>query len=277
MGERPRTLIVIAGTGTEVGKTFVGAELCRVLIARGLGVAARKPAQSGEPGDPTTDADELAAATGEDPMTVCPPHRRYSVAMAPPMAADATGADRISLDEILAEVASSWPTRAVDLGLIEQAGGVRSPHTHDADGVEVISAVAPDAAVVVADAGLGTINAIRLTTEAVRQDFAGPIFVVLNRFDADNELHCANRRWLESYEDSVGTVVADASELADSLLSSVVPRYCSGCGRVDRDCLGDCLPELEPARHCGICGRVVTVTVTPTGTSARCKVHGAVG
>jgi len=277
MAERPRTLLVVAGTGTEVGKTFVGAELCRLLIARGLVVAARKPAQSGEPGDPTTDADELAAATGEDPMIVCPSHRRYSVAMAPPMAADATGGDRILLNELLAEVASSWPARSVDVGLIEQAGGVRSPHTHDADGVDVITAVSPDAVIVVADAGLGTINSIRLTTAAIRSGFAGLIIVVLNRFDPDNDLHVANRRWIEASDGPIGMVVTNIVELTDALIGRVIPRYCKGCGRRDSGCDGDCLPSLEPARHCGTCGRVVTVTVTPTGTSARCKVHGAVG
>ena len=40
-------------------------------------------------------------ATGEDPAVVCPPHRTYHVAMAPPMAADATGRPEPTIDELL--------------------------------------------------------------------------------------------------------------------------------------------------------------------------------
>ena len=59
-------LIVVAGTGTEVGKTWAGARLASTLRDRGLSVQARKPAQSFEPDDPLegTDAAQLGAATG---------------------------------------------------------------------------------------------------------------------------------------------------------------------------------------------------------------------
>ena len=87
-GLRPRKLVVVAGTGTEIGKTWVAARLARDLRATGYEVIARKPAQSFDPGDSSTDAHVLAAATGEEPSMVCPRHRWYPAAMAPPMAAD---------------------------------------------------------------------------------------------------------------------------------------------------------------------------------------------
>jgi len=52
----------VAGTATEVGKTFVGAALLAELRATGVRVAARKPAQSFAIGELRTDADVLAAA-----------------------------------------------------------------------------------------------------------------------------------------------------------------------------------------------------------------------
>ena len=63
---RPSRLVVVAGTATEVGKTWVGAAVARELRDRGTTVAARKPAQSFEPADVEpggigTDADALAA------------------------------------------------------------------------------------------------------------------------------------------------------------------------------------------------------------------------
>ena len=185
-------VLVIAGTGTEVGKTWVGAALARAARAAGLTVAARKVAQSFDPGTGPTDAEVLGAATGEDPDVVCLPHRSYEVAMAPFMAAERLGRQPFTLAELAGEVA--WP--AVDLGLLEPAGGVRSPMTADGgDTLDLIEAVRPDGVVLVADAGLGTINAVRLCLDAL----AGwPVTVLLNRYD-DRELHRANRAWLEAH------------------------------------------------------------------------------
>src|SRR5262249_28085163 len=70
------TFAVIAGTGTEVGKTYVAVQLARALRERDIPVAARNPVQSFAGGDTApTDADLLARATGEAPLAVCPPHR----------------------------------------------------------------------------------------------------------------------------------------------------------------------------------------------------------
>ena len=74
---RPGTLAFVAGTATEVGKTWWTAAVARELRDAGVTVAARKPVQSSAPGDPL-DADLLAAATGVDPDTVCPAHRTYA-------------------------------------------------------------------------------------------------------------------------------------------------------------------------------------------------------
>ena len=48
---RPTLLLAIAGTGTEVGKTWVAVELVRALRDQGWTVTARKPAQSFDPHD----------------------------------------------------------------------------------------------------------------------------------------------------------------------------------------------------------------------------------
>lgn len=186
---RPQRLLVIAGTGTEVGKTWVGATLLRLAREQGLHVAARKPAQSFEAGQPT-DAQLLAAASGESVNTICPPHRWYTVPMAPPMAADALGRERLALTRLLDEIV--WPER-IDLGFVEIAGGLRSPIAHDADNVDLITAVAPDRVVLVADAGLGTINSVRMSCDALADR---PMHVFLNRFEAANDLHVRNRAWL---------------------------------------------------------------------------------
>ena len=192
---RPRRLVLVAGTGTEVGKTWVGAALLGHWRSLGLRVAARKTAQSYDEGSGPTDAEVLAAASGEQPVWVCPEHRWYPVAMAPPMAAEVLGRPSFSVADLAAELA--WE-EGTDVGLLEGAGGVRSPQADDGDLCDVAAAVGPDAVVVVADAGLGTIAAVRHAVNALADEAGGPaaIDVVLNRFDPESELHRRNLDWL---------------------------------------------------------------------------------
>ena len=186
---------MVVGTGTDVGKTWVAARVLSDLRAAGLRVAARKPAQSFEPGDDrvTLDAAVLGAASGEPPESVCPVQRWYEVPMAPPMAAEVLERPAFGIGDLVAEL--RWPDEVVDVGLVETAGGVRSPLAADGDCLALCEAVAPDACVLVADAGLGTINAVVLTVDALRA-LDAPVLVVLNRFDPAVELHARNLEWL---------------------------------------------------------------------------------
>ena len=210
---RPGRLVLVAGTGTDVGKTWVSARLLAALRAAGSTVAARKPAQSFDPAaDPAGfDSALLGAASGETSETVCIPARWYQIAMAPPMAADALGRGRFTLAELVQEL--TWPAPAVDVGLVETAGGVRSPQTHDGDGdvVAVTGILAPDIVLLVADAGLGTLNSVRLSVDALPG--AAPVVVVLNRYDERNDLHVRNRRWLIE-EDGLSVVTMPGGEEA---------------------------------------------------------------
>jgi len=94
-------------------------------------VAARKPAQSFERGaDPALlDAAVLGAASGEPPDVVCPPDRRYEIPMASPMAADALGRRSFGIADLVHEL--QRPHEPVEVGLVETAGGVRSPLAAD--------------------------------------------------------------------------------------------------------------------------------------------------
>lgn len=215
---RPRQLVVLAGTATEVGKTWVGAALATELRAHGVRVGARKPAQSFEADDPPegTDAAVLGAATGEPAERVCPPQRWYPVAMAPPMASDALDRGQVLLAELLAELEGSWDDPAPEVGLVELAGGVWSPLAHDGDGLELTAALAPDVIVLVADAGLGTINAVRPATAALSE--VAPVLTLLNRFDADDELHRRNLDWLRA-EHGPAVVMTSVEDLTRALVT----------------------------------------------------------
>ena len=89
---------------------------------------------------------------------------------------------------------------------------MRLPLADDGDNADLCARVAPDLVVLVADAGLGTINAVRLCLTAL----AGHATVVLlNRFDPLQPLHRANRAWLT--ERDRFRVVTSVAELLDRL------------------------------------------------------------
>jgi dethiobiotin synthetase len=183
-------LVLVLGTGTEVGKTWTACAVASGLRAAGLVGAPPKPAQSYDPSDPAPlDAVLLADATGEDPERVCPAHRTYPVPMAPPMAAAALSLPVPSLEDLLEE--TTWAS-GTDVGIVESAGGVRSPLSSDGDGLDLTLRLKPDVVLLVADAGLGVIHAVR----AAAAGLPPPVVVLLNRFQSDQEVHRRNLEWL---------------------------------------------------------------------------------
>jgi dethiobiotin synthetase len=186
------TLVVCTGTGTEVGKTWVGASVLSALANRGVTVAARKPAQSFDRGDAgPTDAEVLAVATGEQAHDVCPIHRWYPTAMAPPMAAAVLERESFTVDDLIFEL--RWPAPSPEVCWVETVGGVRSPIASDGDSADLCAALEPDLVVLVGDAGLGTINSVRVSAPALAR---WPLIVYLNHYDESDDLHTLNRAWL---------------------------------------------------------------------------------
>jgi dethiobiotin synthetase len=208
------TTVLLSGTATEVGKTWWGRATIDILRGHGVAVVARKPAQSYLPDElGHTDAEVLGRASGEPAEIVCPLHRWYPVPMAPPMAADALGLPSFSIAELVEDIA---PSPAAEMTIIEGAGGPRSPMASDGDNVTLARAVEADVVVLVAPAGLGTINAVRLSVDAFRSEpgNGARLVVALNRYDATDELHRRNHGWL--MRDDL-QLVLDPAELADTL------------------------------------------------------------
>lgn len=268
---RPHLLVAVAGTGTEIGKTWVTAAVAAALRDRGRTVGARKPAQSFETDDGATDAHLLGAATGEDPHIVCPPHRWYPVPMAPPMAAAVLGRPALHIATLRDEISGSWPPRADDIGFVELAGGAASPLASDGDAAALTAAIDPDMVVLVADAALGTINAVRLSVGWLQRAIAAPIHVHLNRYDNADPLHAANRDWLR-FQDGL-SVTDSVGGLAQAVLAAA-PTFDPYTGLRRAGGTGDADTLLEPPRFCPVCGRRVAVVVTPRSVRARCRLHG---
>ncbi|MBL1285971.1 dethiobiotin synthase [Streptomyces sp. NPDC057067] len=156
------TVLVVTGTGTEIGKTIVTAAVA--AAHRDLRVAVLKPAQTGlAPGEPG-DAAEVARLAGAHVTAV--ELARFPEPLAPETAARRAGLAPVRPYEI-AEAAQKLATEH-DLVLVEGAGGLLV--RYDGQGATLADAARLMAApvLVVAPAGLGTLNATALTTEALR-------------------------------------------------------------------------------------------------------------
>lgn len=155
-------ILVVTGTGTGVGKTVVTAALAALAAADGRRVAVLKPAQTGvAPGEPG-DLDEIARLAG-DGITLRE-LARYPEPLAPATAARRSGRAPVTPAAVVAAARALAGDH--NLVLVEGAGGLLV-HLDD-DGTLADAAAGLSAPVlVVATAGLGTLNATALTVEAL--------------------------------------------------------------------------------------------------------------
>ncbi|MGR8011865.1 dethiobiotin synthase [Streptomyces hypolithicus] len=157
------SVIVVSGTGTEIGKTVVTAALAAVARAQGRSVAVLKPAQTGlAPGEPG-DADEVVRLAGDGVRGV--ELRRFPEPLAPATAARRAGLPPVGAAEVAA--AAGKLAAEYDLVLVEGAGGLLV-RFDDAGGTLADAAQLLGAPVlVVTPAALGTLNSTALTAEAL--------------------------------------------------------------------------------------------------------------
>jgi dethiobiotin synthetase len=169
--------LFVTATDTGVGKTEVACALVSGARAAGLDVGAMKPAQSGlTPAEPS-DAERLrAAAGGGDPFELVCPYQ-FEAPLAPGVAARLSGVE-ISMERIL-EAARTLAARHQAL-VVEGAGGLLVPLTPRQTYADLAVALGLPV-LVVARAGLGTVNHAALTVEALRARGLTVIGLVLNR------------------------------------------------------------------------------------------------
>jgi len=159
------TPLMVTGTGTGVGKTIVTAAVAALGRRAGQRVAVVKPAQTGVGPDEAGDVAEVVRLAGLDQPDG---HElaRYAAALAPAAAARLAGVSGPALDEVVSTVDELATDH--DLVLVEGAGGLLV--RFDASGWTLADLAvrlhAPT--LVVAAAGLGTLNHAALTAEALR-------------------------------------------------------------------------------------------------------------
>ncbi|MGW1027212.1 dethiobiotin synthase [Streptomyces sp. NPDC002577] len=157
------TVLVVTGTGTEIGKTVTTAAVAAAALAAGRSVAVLKPAQTGvAPGEPG-DVDEVVRLAGHVTATEL---ARYPEPLAPDTAARRSGLPPVRVAEI-AEAAEKLAAEH-DLVLVEGAGGLLVRLDDAGSTLAGAARLLAAPVLVVAAAGLGTLNTTALTAEALR-------------------------------------------------------------------------------------------------------------
>jgi dethiobiotin synthetase len=161
-----RGILVITGTGTGVGKTVVTAALAALALARGDRVAVVKPAQTGvSTGMPCADAPDVDTVRRLSGVTDTHELARFPDPLSPEAAARTAGLPPLDMRAAADYVTKLAESR--DLVLVEGAGGLLVRYDPDGSTIADLAVALRAPVVVVAAAGLGTLNHTALTREAL--------------------------------------------------------------------------------------------------------------
>ncbi|MGX1515392.1 dethiobiotin synthase [Streptomyces collinus] len=156
-------VLVITGTGTEVGKTVVTAAVAATALAGGRSVAVLKAAQTGVGPDEAGDAEEVTRLAGE--VTVAEV-ARFPEPLAPGTAARRAGRAPVRPGEV-AQAAAKLATEH-DLVLVEGAGGLLVRFDAAGGTLADVAGLLGAPVLVVTSPGLGTLNTTELTARELR-------------------------------------------------------------------------------------------------------------
>ncbi len=178
--------LFITATDTEIGKTTIAAAVANYFVRREVRVGVCKIAATGcrrERGELVSEDAELLAywADAKQPLgVICP--IRYAEPLAPAVAAGRAGVpvDWTALQRSLETLAGES-----DVLIVEGVGGVMVPMDGSHSVLDVMRWLGLPA-VVVARAGLGTINHTLLTVGAIRRAGVEVAGVVINRYPTDS-------------------------------------------------------------------------------------------
>ncbi|MGH3773209.1 MAG: dethiobiotin synthase [Pseudonocardiaceae bacterium] len=178
------TLLVVTGTGTGVGKTVVTSAIAALAVAAGRRVAVLKAAQTGVEAGQPGDVDEVRRLVGDS--VTCRELARYPDPLAPATAARRAGLPPVTPATVTA--AARELAAAHDLVLIEGAGGLLVPLDDSGGTLADVACALAAPVLVVAAAGLGTLNHTALTVEALRSRGLGWVGLVIGAWPAEPDL-----------------------------------------------------------------------------------------
>lgn len=192
--------IFITATGTDIGKTYVSALIVKSMRKAGLNCGYYKPALSGAQTskDGTLIPGDCAYVFKTAGLNL-PPENYVSYifkpAVSPHLAAQIENKP-IKLEKIKQDFERI--KKEFDYLLVEGAGGIVCPFNTEAGILlpDVIKSLNLDT-IVVADAGLGTINSVVLTAEYAKHHGINIKGIILNNYDQTDIMHRDNKIMIE--------------------------------------------------------------------------------
>ncbi|MET0546162.1 MAG: dethiobiotin synthase [Caulobacterales bacterium] len=186
-------VIFVAGTGTDIGKTYVAASMIREAVAAGRKTVVLKPVVSAvpEPDDPAFAQSDMAVLLTAQGLPVDEEHVqaispwRFKAALSPDMAARLEGRS-VHFDALLDWARMRIRGAPADaFVLIEGAGGLMSPLSVKNTNLDLLAALGARA-LLVAGNYLGAISHTLTAVEALKArnvDLAG---IVVNECEGDH-------------------------------------------------------------------------------------------
>ncbi len=192
--------IFITATGTDAGKTFVTALLVKKLRQAGYDAGYYKAALSGAeskggrliPGD----ADYVKKMAGLESRAEDMVSYIYKTPVSPHLASELEG-NPVELEKILADYEQAC--RKYDYLTVEGSGGIVCPIRRNKYMLEDLISAMGLGILVVAPAGLGTINHTVLTVAYAKQRKIPVKGIILNWFHPGDRMEEDNRTFLQDY------------------------------------------------------------------------------
>ena len=189
--------IFITATGTDIGKTYVSGLIAKHIKDKGLNIGYYKAALSGSNDIKDSDAwyvkQQADLLDSYDEMV----SYTYKHAYSPHLAAQIEGNPP---DIKIIKNAYKDISKKHDYMIVEGSGGIICPIRYDSNQKIFLEDIIKELnipSLIIADAGLGTINSTVLTIEYMRSKNLKINGVILNRFEAENEMHNDNKKVIE--------------------------------------------------------------------------------
>lgn len=194
--------LFVTGTGTDVGKTYVAGLIVKKLREGGRSAAYYKAAMSGNDRRPDgslipRDALQVKTMSGiEQPLEEMCPYI-YETAVSPHLAAKFEG-NPVEMDRVLKNF--DQVCDRYEYVTAEGSGGILCPLRFDEQKIQLEDFIKARslACLMVADAGLGTINAVVLTVEYMNTHKISVKGIIFNHYEPGNPLHEDNKQMCET-------------------------------------------------------------------------------
>ncbi|MBR3889993.1 dethiobiotin synthase [bacterium] len=194
--------LFITATGTDVGKTYISALLVKKMRENGLNCGYFKPVLSGAKMDKNGDfipedckfVIEKSGLKNEpmDCLSYC-----FQEAVSPHLASSRKGV-KIEIEKIIEDYNNY--SQNFDYVLVEGAGGITCPLSVDGEKIVLLNDLVSKmklSVLLVADAGLGTINSVLTSVDYIKSKHIDVVGIVLNNYDEQNFMHIDNKIMVE--------------------------------------------------------------------------------